>query len=80
MHPLRCKAITTARLKANKVDAAILAQLLRADPLPEAWIAPTKAHQLPAQLRHRVGLVRHRTQLRNRIHAVAAATAMTGPP
>ena len=42
VHPLRCKAIASARLKNNKVDAAILAQLLRADLLPEAWIAPPK--------------------------------------
>ena len=40
VHPLRCKAIASARLKNDKVDAAILAQLLRADLLPEAWIAP----------------------------------------
>jgi hypothetical protein len=41
-----------------------LAQLLRADLLPEAWIAPPPIRQL----RHRVALVR----LRNRIHAIAA--------
>src|SRR5215475_10885493 len=29
VHPLRCKAIASARLKNDKVDAAILAQLLR---------------------------------------------------
>src|SRR6185295_9349794 len=40
VHPLQCKAIASARLKNDKVDAAILAQLLRADLLPEAWIAP----------------------------------------
>ena len=40
VHPLRCKAIASARLKNDKVDAAILAQLLRTDLLPEAWIAP----------------------------------------
>jgi hypothetical protein len=40
VHPLRCKAIASARLKNDKMDAAILAQLLRADLLPEAWIAP----------------------------------------
>jgi len=39
VHPLRCKAIAAARLNNDKVDAAILAQLLRADLLPEAWIA-----------------------------------------
>jgi transposase len=86
VHPLRCKAIASARLKNDKVDAAILAQLLRADLLPEAQLAPPKVRQLRALLRHRVGLVRLGTQLRNRIHAVAAdhgydrsASHWTGP-
>ena len=72
VHPLRCKAIASARLKNDKVDAAILAQLLRADLLPEAWIAPPQVRQLRALLRHRIQLVRLRTLLRNRIHAVLA--------
>src|SRR6516164_7279505 len=54
VHPLQCKAIASARLKNDRVDAATLAQLLRADLLPEAQ------------------LVRLRTLLRNRIHAVLA--------
>ena len=72
VHPLQCKAIASARLKNDKVDAAILAQLLRADLLPEAWIAPPPVRQLRALLRHRIQLVRLRTLLRNRIHAVLA--------
>jgi transposase len=72
VHPLRCKAIASARLKNDKVDAAILAQLLRADLLPEAWIAPPPVRQLRTLLRHRASMVRLGTQLRNRIHAVAA--------
>src|SRR5438034_10560290 len=72
VHPLRCKAIASARLKNDKVDAAILAQLLRADLLPEAWIAPPEVRQLRALLRHRASLVRLGTGLRNRIHAVVA--------
>jgi transposase len=86
VHPLRCKAIASARLKNDKVDAAILAQLLRADLLPEAWIAPPAVRQLRALLRHRASLVRLGTQQRNRIHAVAAdhgydrpASYWTGP-
>jgi transposase len=86
VHPLRCKAIASARLKNDKVDAAMLAQLLRADLLPEAWLAPATVRQLRALLRHRVSLVRLGTQLRNRIHAVAAdhgydrsASYWTGP-
>jgi len=72
VHPLRCKAIASARLKNDKVDAAILAQLLRADLLPEAWIAPAAVRDLRALVRHRVALVRLRTRVQNRIHAVAA--------
>jgi transposase len=72
VHPSRCKAIASARLKNDKVDAAILAQLLRADLLPEAWIAPPPVRALRALLRHRVALVRLRTLLRNRIHAIVA--------
>ena len=86
VHPLRCKAIASARLKNDKVDAATLAQLPRADLLPEAWIAPPAGRPLRALVRHRVALVRLRTQLRNRIHAVLAdhglgrsSSCWTGP-
>ncbi|MDX2938607.1 IS110 family transposase [Streptomyces ipomoeae] len=57
-HPLRCEAIASARLKNDKddkVDAAPLAQLLRADLLPEAWIATTAvARKLLARAYHRL--------------------------
>jgi transposase len=86
LHPLGCKAIASARLKNDKADAAILAQLLRAGLLPEAQLAPAQVRQLRALLRHRAGLVRLATQQRNRIHAVAAghgydrsASYWTGP-
>ena len=49
-----------------------MAQLLRADLLPEAWIAPPAVRPPRALLRHRTGLVRLRALLPNRIHAVVA--------
>jgi len=64
--------VSSFKLKNDKVDAAILAQLLRADLLPEAQLAPPEVRQLRALLRHRARLVRLRTLLRNRIHAVLA--------
>jgi len=79
VHPTRCKAIASARLKNDKVDAETLAQLLRADLLPEAWIAPPAVRQLRALLRHRVAIVRLRTLLRNRIHAVLADHGLERP-
>ena len=42
VHPLPCMAIASARVKTDKADAPILAQLLRADLLPEAWIVPRR--------------------------------------
>ncbi|HEV2922013.1 MAG TPA: IS110 family transposase [Actinomycetota bacterium] len=72
VHPSRCKAIASARLKNDKVDAHTLAQLLRADLLPEAWIAPPATRDLRALLRHRASLVRLSTTAKNRIHAVLA--------
>jgi transposase len=72
VHPSRCKAIASARLKNDKVDAATLAQLLRADLLPEAWIAPQATRDLRALLRHRASLVRLGTTCKNRVHAVLA--------
>ena len=79
VHPLQCKAIASARLKNDTVDAAIMAQLLRADLLPEAWIAPPQVRQLRALLRHRIQLVRLRALLRNRIHAVLAGHGQDRP-
>jgi transposase len=49
-----------------------LAQLLRADLLPEAWIAPQQVRDLRALLRHRASLVRLSPAAKNRIHAVLA--------
>src|SRR5215204_5106614 len=43
VHPSRCKAIASARLKNDKVDAATLAQLLRADLLPRPGSPPSKS-------------------------------------
>jgi transposase len=72
VHPSRCKAIAAARLKNDKVDARTLAQLLRADLLPEAWIAPQVTRDLRTLLRHRASLVRSSTALKSRVHAVLA--------
>src|SRR5689334_22077669 len=80
VHPLRCKAIASARLKNDKVDAAILAQLLRADLLPEAWIAPLEVRQLRALLRHRPAWSGWGPACVTGSTRSPPATAMTGPP
>ena len=71
-HPLRTKAIASARVKTDAVDARTLAQLLRADLLPEAYIAPRELRDLRDLLRHRVALTQVRSALKNRVHALLA--------
>jgi transposase len=72
VHPSRCKAIASARLKNDRVDAHTLAHLLRTDLLPEAWIAPQAVRDQRALLRHRAWLGRLRTAAKCRVHAVLA--------
>ena len=71
-HPLRTKAIASARVKTDAVDARTLAQLLRADLLPEAYIAPRDLRDLRDLLRQRFVLTQMRTALKNRVHALIA--------
>jgi transposase len=70
-HP-RTKAIASARVKTDAVDARTLAQLLRADLLPEAYVAPRELRDLRDLLRQRVVLTQMRSALKNRVHALLA--------
>ena len=55
-HPLRTRAIASARVKTDAIDAKTLAHLLRAGLLPEAYIAPRELRDLRELLRHRATL------------------------
>jgi transposase len=71
-HPLRTKAIASARVKTDAVDARTPAQLLRTDLLPEPTSPPRELRDLRDLLRHRIALTQMRTALKNRIHAMLA--------
>ena len=78
-HPMRTKAIASARVKTDAVDARTLAHLLRADLLPEAHIAPRELRDLRDLLRHRVALTRMRSALKTRVSAVLAKNGIQRP-
>ena len=69
---MRTKAIASARVKTDAVDARTLAHLLRADLLPEAYVAPRELRDLRDLLRQRVVLTHMRSALENRVHALIA--------
>ena len=78
-HPLRTKAIASARVKTDAVDAMTLAHLLRTDLLPEAYVAPRELRDLRELLRHRSALTRMRSALKCRVHAMLAKHGIHHP-
>jgi transposase len=66
-HPARIKAIASAKVKTDKIDARILAHLLRADLIPEAWAPPAYVRELRDLVRLRWRFVSQRTTAKNRI-------------
>jgi transposase len=68
--PRHTKAIAAARVKTDAVDARTLAHLLRADLLPEAYVAPREQRELRELIRHHIGLTRLRAARKNRVHAL----------
>jgi len=69
-NPLKTKAIASARIKTDKVDARILAHLLRGDLVAECYVPPRDLREIRALVRHRASLVRARTTVKNRVHAL----------
>lgn len=70
VHPQRVKAIASARLKNDRVDATTLAHLSRAGLLPEAWMATEAVQQLRLLTRLRIALGQVRARAKNQLQAV----------
>jgi transposase len=68
--PSKTKAIAWARIKSDRVDARILAHLLRADLIPESYVPPKEIREMRELIRHRASIVKVRTMVKNRAHAI----------
>lgn len=68
-HPLKTKAIASARIKTDRIDADILAHLARADLIPQSYMPPREVRDLRELLRHRAFFVSLQTKVKNRIHS-----------
>jgi transposase len=78
-NPMATKAIASAKVKTDKVDAHVLAQLLRCDFLPQVWPPDPQTQQLRQLTGRRAALVQQRTALQNRIHSVLAMRLIPVP-
>lgn len=69
-HPFKTRAIASAKIKTDSIDAKTLCQLLRAGLVPAAYTATAKEREYREIARARISLVHDRTLLKNRIHSL----------
>ena len=79
-NPSKTRAIAEAKVKTDKVDARILAQLLAADFLPPVWLPDERTRRLRRLVIRRAHVVRQRTRIKNQVHAILVRNLMPTPP
>jgi transposase len=69
-HPYKVRVIAESRIKTDSIDSEALAYLLRADLIPQAYMRSKEELKRQKVLRARSYMVKMRTQVKNRIHAL----------
>ena len=69
-HPFRTKAIASARIKTDSIDARTLCDLLRADLIPQSYISSADELDSREVSRARINLVHDQTMMKNRVLAI----------
>jgi len=69
-HPYKVRVIAESRIKTDSIDSEVLAYLLRAGLIPEAYKRSREELKRQKVIRPRSFLVKMRMQVKNRIHAL----------
>jgi len=67
-HPLKIKAIASAKIKTDAIDSRTLAQLLKADLIPQAHLREADNRIKQKVIRHRAFMVAMRTRVKNKVN------------
>jgi transposase len=78
-NPLKVRAIAEAKIKTDKVDSRVLAELLRCEYLPMVWQPDQETQRLRRLTHRRAALVSDRTRLKNRLHSILHHTLVPLP-
>lgn len=70
VHVKKAKAIASAKIKTDVLDARTLAQLKRVDLLPESYVPPKYIREIRSIVRHRASLVRQRANIKRCLHSI----------
>jgi len=78
-NPLKTKAIAEAKIKTDKVDAEVLAQLLRCDYLPAVWQPDERTQCWRGVVTHRTALMTQRARVKNHIQSLLGRLLLQPP-
>jgi transposase len=78
-HPLRLRAMVQRRSKTDKLDSQLLANLLRINQIPLAYIPPAKYQQLREVTRHRARLSRQAAAVKTQVRGLLARHNLAAP-
>jgi transposase len=78
-NPLQTRAIALAKVKTDKIDARVLANLLRGGYIAEVWQPDPRTIELRRLTSRRARLVSQRTAIKNRLHALLAERLIRPP-
>jgi transposase len=70
---VKVKGLAPLACKTDRIDAWVLAELARRDLVPAIWLPDPEIRAERERARFRLHLVRHRTSLKQRVHAVLLA-------
>ena len=66
----KARGIAPLACKTDRIDCWVLAELARRDLIPEIWLPDSSVRAERERARFRLHLVRHRSSLKNRVHAI----------
>jgi transposase len=69
-NPKKTRMIAEAKIKNDRMDARVLADLVRADLVARSYVPPKEIRMQRTLLRERISLVESRTMIKNRIHSL----------
>src|SRR2546426_905752 len=75
----KVKGLAPLACKTDRIDAWVLAELSRRDLVPAIWLPDPLVRAERERARWRLHLVRHRSSLKQRVHAAPAHTRQTLP-
>jgi transposase len=78
-NPLKTRAIAEAQIKTDKIDARVLADLLRCNYLPRVWQPDDQTQRIRRLVSRRASVVADRTGIKNRLHSVLAMRLLRPP-